>query len=116
MPNDDCAMSSYPSGARIAASSRNLPALLLARTAFTNLRASRPARPDSGCSRERLRLKGKQLAQTGGREVQQRVELVTAEGVSLGRALNLDERAAVVHDDVHVGFRARVFRVIEVEH
>ena len=50
------------------------------------------------------------------REVQQLVEFVAAEGVALGRALHLDEAAAAVHDDVHVGLGVRVLGVIQVEH
>ena len=51
-----------------------------------------------------------------GREVEQRIELVAAEGVALGGALHLDEAAAVVHDHVHVGLGLRVLGVVEVEH
>ena len=39
-----------------------------------------------------------------------------AEGVALGRALHLDEAAAVVHHHVHVGVAAGVLGVVEVEH
>ena len=34
---------------------------------------------------------------------EQRIELMTAEGMALGRALHFDEGTAVVHDHVHVG-------------
>jgi hypothetical protein len=30
--------------------------------------------------------------------------------------LDLDERTAVVHDDIHVGFGLGVFRVVEIQH
>ena len=49
-------------------------------------------------------------------EVEQRVELVAAERVAFGRALHLDEAAAVVHDDVHVGLGAGILGVVEIEH
>ncbi len=51
-----------------------------------------------------------------GGQVQQRIELVAPECMTLGRALNLDECDRVLHDHVHVRLRRRVFRVIEIEH
>ena len=36
-------------------------------------------------------------------------------GVALGCALDFDKTAAAIHYDVHVGFGARVFRVVEVK-
>ena len=65
---------------------------------------------------QRGELHGEQaLAGTGG-QVEQRVELVAAERMSLGRALHLDEAAAIVHDDVHVGLGPGVLGVIEIDH
>src|SRR5262249_47367635 len=57
-----------------------------------------------------------QLADAVGREVQQLVELMAAQGVAFGRALHFDEAAAVVHHDIHVGFGVRVLGVVEIEH
>src|SRR5690606_411314 len=57
-----------------------------------------------------------QFAAALGRELQHRVELVAAEGVAFGRALELDEPAAVVHHHVHVGVAVAVLGVVEVEH
>jgi hypothetical protein len=45
-------------------------------------------------------------AMPGAREIEQRVELLAPERVALGRALHLDEAAAVVHHHVHVGVAA----------
>jgi hypothetical protein len=49
-------------------------------------------------------------------ERQQRIEFVATEGVALGRALQLDEAEAVVHDHIHVGLAVRIFGVVEIEH
>ena len=51
-----------------------------------------------------------------GGEREQRIELVAAERVALGRALDLDEGGAVLHHHVHVGLGLRVLDVVEVEH
>src|SRR5690349_16299173 len=88
MPNSDCARSTCPAPARISRSSASLPALPLARTISTA--------PASACG-ERRALRLEQRVATPGRERQHRVELVAAEGVALGGALDLDEAAAVVH-------------------
>jgi hypothetical protein len=68
----------------------------------------------SRCARSSSRSDGWSKSATG--EVEQRVQLVAAEGVALGGALHLDERAAILHDDVHVGLRRGVLEVVEVEH
>src|SRR5947209_5874232 len=49
-------------------------------------------------------------------EPEQLVEPLPGEGILLGRRLHLDEPAVTGHDDVHVGVRGRVLRVVEVEH
>src|SRR5262245_51348265 len=66
-------------------------------------------------AREGLRLQREQLAEPGRREIEERVELIATERVTFRRALDLDERAAAVHHDVHVGLGLRVFGVIEIE-
>ena len=48
--------------------------------------------------------------------VEQRVEFVAPHRMPLGRALHLDEAAAAVHHDVHVGLGGGVLDVVEVEH
>ena len=50
------------------------------------------------------------------REREQRVEFFATERMAFGRALQFDEAAAVVHDDVHVGVARAVFGVVEIEH
>ena len=62
------------------------------------------------------RLQLEQLRDAVRGEIQQRIELVAAEGVTFGRALHLDEAAAVVHHDVHVGLGLRILGVVEIEH
>src|SRR6185437_8969276 len=103
MPRVLCVTSSRPSGASNSLISRSLPTLLLASTTCLI----------SNLSVQRLCLQREQLSDTARGEIEHGVELVPPKRVPLGRALNLDERAAVVHDDVHVGFRLRVLRVIE---
>jgi hypothetical protein len=56
-------------------------------------------------SNKRLCLEREQLSQAGGSQVEHRIELIAPKSMSLGGALDLDERPAIVHDDVHVGFR-----------
>jgi hypothetical protein len=60
-------------------------------------------------------LRGEQSLARTSREVEHRVELVPPERVSFGSALDLDERAAVVHHDVHVGLCGRVLGVVEID-
>ena len=62
-----------------------------------------------------LALRHGQLVDPAGGEVEQRVEQLARERVALGRRLHLDEPAVARHHDVHVGFRARVLGVVEVE-
>ncbi len=50
------------------------------------------------------------------REVQQLIEFVAPERVSLGGALHLDESAAAVHHHIHVGFRVRILGIVQIEH
>ena len=55
---------------------------------------------------QRLALFRAELGDAFGCEREQRVELLATERVAFGGALQLDEAAAVVHDDVHVGVAA----------
>src|SRR5579862_1672690 len=48
-------------------------------------------------------------------KVQELIELVAAERMTLGGPLHLDERAARVHHDVHVGLGVRILRIVEIE-
>src|SRR5690242_3994262 len=99
-----------PSGPSSALISRSLPTLLLART----------TRPMSTCpdalTVERLHLPCEELANPTCGKIEHGIQLVPAKRVPFGRALNLDERPAVIHDDVHVGFRLRILRVVEIQH
>src|SRR6185295_1539176 len=65
---------------------------------------------------ESLGLQSVKLRYPGRREIQQGVELVSAEGVTLCRTLHFHEPTAVVHHDVHVSFGVRVFGVVEIQH
>ena len=49
------------------------------------------------------------------RELRHREHFVLAEGIALGRALNLDEAPGFVHDEIHVGFGVRVLGVVKIE-
>ena len=49
-------------------------------------------------------------------ERQQGIQLVAAERMALGGALQFDEAATVVHHHVHVGVAVAVLGVVEVEH
>src|ERR1700681_1268437 len=87
--------------------SRSLPGLPVAMT--------------SGLRRASLRgacteLSGMQPGDTLCREVQQLIEFVAAKRVSFGGALDLDERAAAVHHHIHIRFRVRILRVVQIEH
>src|SRR5947209_11850612 len=68
------------------------------------------------CNRGRLRLPLADLADSGGRQLEQLVEQLAGERIALRRRLHLDQATVAGHDDVHVGVGARVFRVVEVEH
>src|SRR5271163_1972496 len=100
MPSALCRISSIPRVPSSSANSRCLPALALAST--TRL-ASAVLSTRGPSDTERLSLQRAQLADAGCGQVEQRIELMAPEGMPFSRALNLDERAAVVHDDVHVG-------------
>src|SRR5579884_73981 len=63
--------------------------------------------------RLRLTVDDRRDAPLGERE--QLVECLARERVSLGRRLHLDEAPVAGHHDVHVGIRARVLGVVEVE-
>ena len=47
---------------------------------------------------------------------EQRVELLAAKRMTFGGALQFDEAAAVVHDDIHVGIAVRILGIVEIEH
>src|SRR5579859_260044 len=102
MPRSPCAMTSKGKPASNSRNSRSLPALLEAMTS-----RSRRARTELG---------GMQPGDALGGEVQQLIEFVAPKRVALRSALNLDEGAAAVHHHVHVGFRIRILRVVQIEH
>src|SRR5690348_9232299 len=112
MPSALCAMSSRPSGARIAFSSLSLPALPLARTAFMS--RTRPL--SSSCALQCLCLQRKQPLDAGGRQGEHGIELVPMKGMALGGTLQLDEGAAAAHHHVHVGLGLRVLTIVQVQH
>src|SRR3546814_11258250 len=90
-------MPASPSSCRNSAS---LPALPLAMTSFM---ACAERRDRAASARQRLALGVEQLRAAGFGQRQQGVEFVAAERVALGRALQFDAAAAVVHHHVHVG-------------
>src|SRR5437868_1832427 len=62
-----------------------------------------------------LLLRGCDLFDACGGELEQLVESCAREGRPLRSRLHLDELAVAGHDDVHVDFGLRVLRVVEVE-
>ena len=68
-----------------------------------------------GVAVERRLLERGELGTAVRGEVEQAAEQVAVERLALGRALDLDEAAVAGHDDVHVGLRGGVLRVVEVE-
>ena len=66
--------------------------------------------------REDGRLRGEQLLDADGGQVEQHVELAALKRVSFGSPLHLDEAFGVVHHDVHVGLGLGVLGVVEIEH
>src|SRR3982750_3361085 len=101
MPSSLCAMSSMRQAPRISRISPSFPALLLASTMLRT---------------QRLALRDQQFADALLREREQRVEFVAAERVAFGGTLQLDEAAAVVHHDVHVGVAGGILGIVQVEH
>src|SRR3546814_2559111 len=87
-------MPASPSSCRNSAS---LPALPLAMTSFM---ACAERRDRAASARQRLALGVEQLRAAGFGQRQQGVEFVAAERVALGRALQFDAAAAVVHPHV----------------
>src|SRR5690606_34378818 len=144
-PNTACGMTSMPSGASRACISAAFLALLLARTSRvlmvgspgygrTSFSACAPRllprphsgrrtaagfRPDSGRERGRAHrgaLQFEQLAAAEFGEGDERVELGARKRRAFGRALHLDQAAALGHHHVHVGVAVGVLGVVEVEH
>src|SRR5438874_10521952 len=66
-------------------------------------------------TRDGLRLERCDLADARGSQLEQLVEGLACERVSLGRRLHLDEAPVAGQDDVHVRVRARILGVVEVE-
>src|SRR5437763_6811609 len=66
-------------------------------------------------TRDGLRLKLRDLADARRRQLEQFVERLTRERVALGSRLHPDEPSVAGHHNVHVGVRARVLGVVEVE-
>src|SRR6266576_4727667 len=66
-------------------------------------------------TRDGLSLQRCDLADAARGQLEQLVERLTRERVSLGRRLHLDEAPVAGHHDVHVGVGARVLGVVEVE-
>src|SRR3954451_22794667 len=69
---------------------------------------------DASCSNGFV-LRGGELLDAPGRELEQLVEARAAERSPLGRRLYLHQRAHAGHDDVHVNLCSRVLGVVEVE-
>src|SRR6266404_1071422 len=102
IPSSPCAMTSNGKPASNSRSSRSLPGL-----------------PEAMTSRSRracTELSGMQPGNALGGEIQQLIEFVAPKRVAFRSALNLDECAAAVHDHVHIGFRIRILRVVQIEH
>src|ERR1700691_4401352 len=92
-----------PTGASSASNSRCLPTLAVASTSIMG--AMFRVGVVVGVLRlQRLGLQRTQLADATGRQIEQRVELVATKRMAFGRALHLDEGAAIVHHYVHVRF------------
>src|SRR5690606_34220952 len=94
-PKCDCGSSSMPSPCSSAATSRVLPSLLLARTTRMGLLL------------QGLPLQLDQLGDAFAGQCRHLVELLQPEGMAFGGALQLDERAGIVHHHVHVGLGLR---------
>src|SRR3546814_12990311 len=90
-------MPASPSSCRNSAS---LPALPLAMTSFM---ACAERRDRAASARQRLALGVEQLRAAGFGQRQQGVAFVAAERVALGRSLQFDEAAAVVHSTLQSG-------------
>src|SRR5277367_763103 len=106
MPSNRCAMTWMGKSASSADSSRSLFALELAKT-------RRTAMPDAVSAIACGELRRMQLRDACRRKIQQFVELVTPECVSLRRPLYFDEGSAAVHDHVHVRFGVGIFGIVE---
>ena len=69
----------------------------------------------NGSQPQRLLLHLHDFADAFVGEGEHRLHFVVAEGVAFGGALDFDKRAAVVHDDIHVGLGFAVFGVFQIE-
>ena len=105
MPRSDCATSSMPVSASTSRISASLPRLPLARTMRGGITSAGSASRWTGRARQRLstRARAARRARRGGR-------------LAFGGALHLDETAAAVHDDIHVGVGQPNLRRSRVEH
>ena len=65
--------------------------------------------------RQRILLLLHQRADTLRAHIQQRIQFRLREGASLARALQLNELALFVHDDVHIHLRAAVFLIAQID-
>src|ERR1044072_7843971 len=92
-PKSDCRTSVRPLLPSISENSRSFPGFPLA---STTRRVDMIASTASG-GPAHLLLEVQQPRGAGGREVEQCIQLVTAEFMSFGRALPFDETSAVVH-------------------
>src|SRR5690606_32792780 len=100
-----CGTTRMPSSASTAATSRVLPALLLANTTSS-----------IGLVLQHLALDFQQLGNALAGQFRHAVELVQPESVAFGGALELDEGAGVVHHHVHVGLGFGVLLIVQVQH
>src|SRR5579859_6336705 len=80
--------------------SRSLPGFAVATTSFL------------GAGSE---LCGMQLRNASRRQVQHLVKFVATKRVALCGTLDFDKCTATVHDDIHVGFGVRIFRIVQVQ-
>src|SRR5271165_2554468 len=100
------------SSASSARNSRSLPGFAVATTSSSAARG-RSGRADA-LAPAGAELCGMEARDAGARKVEQLIELVAAKRVAFGGALNLDETAAAVHDDIHVGFGVRVLGIVQI--
>src|SRR6056297_1344137 len=112
MPSSPWEATCTRNSSRMARISASLPRLPVA----TTMLEPACSKATSSGGGQRLVLRRHQLNDAGASEIQQALELVAAEGVSLGGALHLDEGACVVHDDVHVGLGFGILGIVQVEH
>ena len=74
-----------------------------------------PRRDDCGALSQRLALQRVQCANALFAQRDQFVQLVAGKGAALACALQLDERAGLVHDEIHVRLRGAVLGIAQIQ-